>query len=164
MTYRPLSPIVTSHNRAGNMQIDDGDNTGKVSLSITTIMALNTWETIGPTGSGANNIWTEMDQIPDNATALIVDQSLTVSTSGTGTGALTIYATIGGGTVGPDFEDNCIGRLLTDHDAAVTGNDAHIHRVIVALDGSLRCRVRWQPAGSESLKSCAWNYRGFMTD
>jgi len=37
---------------------------------------LNQWDTYGPTGSGADNIWTILDYVPDYATAIILALSL----------------------------------------------------------------------------------------
>ena len=54
----------------------------------------STWESVGPTGSGATNIWTAMDIIPAGAQAVI----------------LKIYAHVNGSTAGTTYSTSVYGR------------------------------------------------------
>lgn len=167
MSYSPggSDPIVADHVRSGNTQIIDGDATGRVSLLVTTEVTEATWETIGPTGSGADNIWTEMDQIPSNATALIVDIRQLLSTADANTAGLHFYVTAGDATnTSQDLEDNGLTWVATDHDVAVTGNEAIMTRATIPLASiNQDFRVYWS-SSSNDVEFIILYYRGFMTD
>jgi len=42
------------------------------SLDVETEIAVDTWESVGPTGSGADNTWTALDDVPASATSILV--------------------------------------------------------------------------------------------
>jgi len=58
----------------GGIETHIEDDVGAVStsLDVPTALTIATWESVGPTSSGADNIWTGMDDIPANATAVIL--------------------------------------------------------------------------------------------
>lgn len=49
---------------------DTGADT--TNFNVISSLTLNTWESVGPTGSGADNIWTALDSVLDNATYVIL--------------------------------------------------------------------------------------------
>lgn len=65
----------------------------KTGLSSTALSLTNTSaETFGPTGSGADNIWTELDSLPSSTTALYVVLHLNISMSSTSKGNMQCFA------------------------------------------------------------------------
>ena len=164
MTYIPPPPLQTNHVRGDNLQIIDGDATARVSINLASVITTATWETVGPTGSGADNIWTEMDNLPDNATAILVSIRVGVSTTDANTAGIQVYVTEGDGTAGPDLEDNCIAWWASDHDGAITGTDAHMIQAVIPLEYVNKdFRAYWSSSSTSSQYAILY-YRGFMTD
>lgn len=162
MSHRPLPAIVADHIRYGNAQILSGaDNTGtqfELSFNVTE----NTWETVGPTGSGANNIWTPMDDFPENATAIIVAADLQGNMTGAGAGGIGLFMAQGGVTPGSgSYRDHHSCRLAGDFDSA--GNMRAIHHREIPLEaGSQEFQVNW--FSTFSSETIALYYRGFIVD
>lgn len=71
-----LSPPVAGYLRSGftsYLQEDGGFlNSFSVSLTLTNQDPFLNWETVGPTGSGADYIWTALDGIPTNAKSVLL--------------------------------------------------------------------------------------------
>lgn len=156
--------VVTGHVRAGSTQIIDGDVTGRVNLGLQSVVTESTWETVGPTGSGADNIWAEMDDIPAEATILLCDLRLVVSPTDSNTAGIQVYATEGDGTAGPDLENNCIGWFASDHDGGITGNEGIWVKCEIPLEPTNQdFRVYWTGSSNDAEFAILY-YRGFRTD
>jgi len=156
--------VVTGHVRAGNAQIIDGDVTARASINLVSTLTKNTWETIGPTGSGATNIWAEMDDIPAEATMLLVSVRMGVSTTDSNTAGLQVYVTEGDGTASQDLEDNSLAWFASDHDGAITGTDAIMFQTLIPLEPTNQdFRALWN-SSSTDVEYAILYYRGFMTD
>jgi len=86
---------VTNHTRAGNTQIWTGAADWGSSLDLVASLTESTWESVGPTGSGADNVWTPMDVLPSNATILIASLRIRAEKSSTGRCDASVYWTYG---------------------------------------------------------------------
>lgn len=96
------------------------------------------WESVGPTGSGAVNIWTNLDAVPLTAKALIlkISNSVTGSTNAD-TYANNIYARKTGATSTP-FANNRISRAQLTNRTGAAENDANETLSIVPVDSAIR--------------------------
>jgi len=155
---------ITDHIKAGNTQIVSGNDATQPAFDIDTNITINTWESIGPTGSGATNIWPEMDVIPAEATILLVDVQMDFKNNGGASGIMTLYAvegdisspTVGTGNsrstvaVGP-ITSNAEGRQLT-------------HKTVLIPLGPTNqdFKMQWTQAGASDINIIMY-YRGFMT-
>jgi hypothetical protein len=90
----PLVSAPTNHIRAGNFHFHDG-TTGLTALQAHSVITEDTWESVGPTGSGADNIWADMDDMPSTATGVMVYIHYDWTASSTATSSFTCHYTIG---------------------------------------------------------------------
>lgn len=81
---------VANHIRVGNMQLWDGSS-GRSRFDVDLNLAINTFESIGPTGSGADNIWTDLDVVPANASILLVQLHIDPTSTTTAVGEQNIW-------------------------------------------------------------------------
>ncbi len=160
------SPIITGHIRAGNTQLWDGEGTLTGELAVHTDLTEDTWETVGPTGSGADNVWADMDRLPSNATILIVDCEATVSTGDASSIFFFIYATHGDDATPAASElSNQIFWYGVDHDADIAGNERSTARLYIPLGATNQdFNLNWKVTGLTDSEEIHFRYRGFMTD
>ena len=94
------------------------------------------WESVGPTGSGATNIWTALDSLPSSATAVILKLYLEAIENTTGTARLLVYGRNTGSSAGATAV-SAIG-IATAQDIGASTQGDNICTVILPLDGSQR--------------------------
>jgi len=155
----------TNHTKAGNVQLRNGTDETITSISISNDVTVSTFETIGPTSSGATNIWTGMDRMPANATIMLARVSLSISPSGTGQAAAIFYAA-GGDVTTPviDPEVTELASLKLDVDAAITGQTIATFDIMIPVDPATQIfKATWAEVLS-SATSVVLEYRGFITD
>lgn len=154
---------VTDHIRAGNIQLwSPGSGTASI-FNVVSNITENTFETVGPTGSGATNIWTAMDVLPTEATAVIVAVTISVTTSGTSIGTASFYATQGDSTDPITTADNRKAYIEADFDAANKGTQYDVEVMIPLGPTNQDFRATWF-ATQDTARSCSLLYRGFITD
>jgi hypothetical protein len=163
MTYRPKDAIVTGHIRAGNLQHLDGTSADSANdFAVHSNLAENSSESVGPTGSGATNIWTALDNVPSNATALILDVYLLLRRSDADITELTFAggsASLGNlRRLGIGAEWNDTGDIL---DEIVNSS-----QTLMPCDSNQTFLCRWNIIGTGGSADCKvlLRYNGFMTD
>lgn len=155
--------VVSGHIRAGNTQIVDG-GTGTIAFDVSSNVTQSTYETLGPTGSGATNIWSQLDVLPSNATILLADARMSLSSASGVPATLQFFATDGDSTEATaSATKNLIAGLTLDFDAAITGNSYTWTRIMIPLNSSQVFRATWAAANTDSSDVFLY-YRGFMTD
>jgi len=120
-------------NTNGNPNISD------TTIDVSTEVTLNTWESVGPTGSGANNIWAAMDTIPAGVDWVEIKIFHSGLTSASGADGLDIsYVAIrkGGGTQITSI-NNYVSMLGAYTSAAANAAAKAIPFVKVPVDSSL---------------------------
>jgi len=154
---------VANHIRAGSTQLHDGDS-APTPLALDTAVAEGAWETVGATGSGADNIWDEMDVIPASATILIVGLQLSASPTSAAAMILSVYAQIAGATQAVDVS-NRIGFHRFDHDADIAGDIAIMTpSILIPLRSTTQdFQIHWTATDEETLGLDLY-YKGFITD
>jgi len=154
---------VTGHVRAGNTQILSGANTSYAAFDVDGGVTENTWESIGPTGSSADNIWASLDDVPSTATILLVDVYIEIST-GSSVGALCkIDIAQEGVTPSSDQADITQYYESAYHGSDLAGDDLKHSRLMIPLDSSQRFQARWFVSNEDNI-NILFYYRGFMTD
>lgn len=156
--------LATNHIRAGNTQILDGASINTSFIVVDAVMASGVWETIGPTGSGADNILANMDNIPANATIGIFMLEIGLTTDGTSTASLSVYATNGNSSRSPAIYENRVGFVESDIDAAITGENGCMIEVRIPLASDnldIRMQIVITNAASQTVNLF---YKGFQTD
>jgi hypothetical protein len=151
----------TNHVRAGNTQIPDGSLTLSY-FDVTGSVTQSAFETLGPTGSGATNIYADMDDMPSNARIMIADIQMQISPVGTGIATLDCYACAGDVSPALSTNNNRIAEMDFDADAATT-SISMLKRAFIPLDSSQICKVSWAHSG-QSTSDMRLHYRGFITD
>jgi hypothetical protein len=146
----------SDHHRVGYHQFYTGNTvrSDNLATSVTEI----TWESYGPTGSGATNIWTDLDILPTNATAVLVCIEAAIQNDGVGDGSLEVYARKTGTTQGTQAKVIYLGTDNTN-----TEVDASAQTVAVPLDANQRFDVYWNEVNSSSTTITIY-YRGFISD
>lgn len=154
-----LSVEESNHQRAGFQQLYVGST--ERSQDIPSIVAESAWESIGPTGSGADNIWTDLDLVPAHATALLINVDTTIESDGGGVlSTLDVYLRQNGSTIGTNGNSQAA-ALQTDN---VSGHRAaDINIVTVPIDGDLTFDLFWA-ATNDNARSIVISYRGFISD
>lgn len=82
---------------------DGGPYVNSTNLTVTTVITEATWETVGPTGSGADNIWSALDSVPADADWVELKVIGTGRSSGDSTSSvryLELFARDGSSSVG----------------------------------------------------------------
>lgn len=76
-------PVVSGFTRTESYFIDDdGDSQGGNTFDVDVNIAIGVFESVGPTGSGADNIWTALDALPSNTKYVdIYVETETISTN-----------------------------------------------------------------------------------
>lgn len=77
------------------------------------------WLTVGPTGSGANIIWDELDNIPVNAKAVLISFDATLKNGGTGTSSIAVRVRKNGGIyTNPSYQCSASGYVASEYDTS----------------------------------------------
>lgn len=154
--------VVSGHIRAGNIQLADGEATN-AQFDVDSNLVIATFETVGPTGSGADNIWATMDQMPDNATIMIVQVIIDLDPDSALTASASIWVTHGDDATPSSTADSIKAGIAIDPDADV-GLHVFRYEVLIPLGATNQdFNLRYNVANS-SAESIQLSYRGFMTD
>ena len=152
------------HVRAGNNQYYVGNTFRQyiVEDSTVTNVTKDTWETIGPTGSGATNIWTDLDIIPEQATGIMLliygffacnsasvgaTSYLSIRPEGTTISNLSTASLAWHGSVGPGLADNT----------------SSVNFLLFPLNRDKIFEVYWSDTNTNQ-SNIFLGYRGFVTD
>lgn len=158
--------IATGHVRAGNMQIVNGSNDDGILtiVDVGTDWTEDAWESLGPTGSGATNIWTAMDYLPADATILIVDAYLRVTTQHPTGGSLILTARDGDSTYDGVANNQRIAELGNDGTGSTQEQSESMPRFYLPLNGSQVVDLHYTESVGVLNSDILLYYRGFMTD
>ena len=155
---------VTDHTRAGHVQVWTG-RSNLTGLTVSSVVAEDAWESIGPTGSGADNIWDEMGVLPANATVLLVDVRVRLSQTGVNQGSVSVYV-VDGDDPSPvvNTATTEIANLGIETDGTYTGNYNYQMRTMIPLGATNQdFQLQWKATDTDV--EIVWlYYRGFMTD
>jgi len=151
---------VTNHVRSGYMQVIDGSQVIAAFDWKTAIGSASSWETFGPTGSGATNIYDELDDIPSTANAIILASEMEMTLSGASQGDANLYAALNGitGTINSGTSKQTLNWESDSGDTVGT-----VTQFIVPCDGSQIFQMAWAVTNS-TIGTGNLYYRGFIED
>lgn len=155
LQYKQYNPVVSNHVRAGNSFLKDGS----VTTSSLNVVAATT--SYGPTGSGADTIWTQLDSLPANARFLIVTLSMYVQANASGTSGVHAYAASGNVTLLLNTDGSGIGDITTNNVSRII---AHESMVYIPLDSDKIFQAAFSTTGSPGVSDVDFRYRGFVVD
>lgn len=119
--------------RLGQLYIND-EALDEAGFDVKTNVADSTWESVGPTGSGADNIWTALDSVPSTAIALRVRLSLSVLNTSVSSETAVMRVRKTGSSVTPN--DAC--RARTGGHVGAANHDSGTAEVAVPTDANGR--------------------------
>lgn len=157
----PAAP--TGHTRAGNTYKLDGSTTITPSqFNVHISVPEGTWESFGPTGSGATNILDEMDNISADATFVLCLLEIQARPSAGLVGEVKVYGAANGVTpaTGPGAQ---LGGVHIRDTNANDGQAEISIPVMIPLDSSQRFQLRYEELNVSS-GFIYLNYQGFMID
>lgn len=127
-----------------------------------TTMTVSTWESVGPTSSGATNIWTALDDVPAGATGIIlrVYNSIAGATNGDIYSAV-LYARVTGSSGSTSTHTLISSSALTNRSGG-TEQDRGVSEVIVPIDGNLRFDAHYTQSGTGPTITLSGTLVGFI--
>jgi hypothetical protein len=154
--YTPASPAITNHKSYSRIWLQS-DGTVSSSFNVSGNITEGTFESVGPTNSGATNIYSAMDNIPLGASFVVFWAHLLAVSSGSTLAALQLYGRPTGSSIAAG-DGSRIAHYFWDPDAAETGGLGKL--VYVPLDSSRRCDITWNFSNSDT-ETLNLYYRGF---
>lgn len=120
------------------------------------------WESVGPTGSGASNIWTALNSVPSTARIIIVSVATTVNPNGIDrVASIQANARKVGSSAFPDGSTMlCTNDVLADD--YTSGTCYNYDTVFIALDANRRFEIYWTDVNSDASNVDLY-LKGFMS-
>jgi hypothetical protein len=160
-----LNAPVAGHVKAGNMQILEGETNPGGALFVHSLMVAGIGETIGPTGSGATNIWTSLDSMPSNAQIVILNLRIGVKAAVTDFAALTVYYAWGDRATSPPTNREIALLAEIECDGIDQAHESIVDmQVLVPLGANNDFWLEWWTSGVSIGEQIHLRYRGFITD
>ena len=75
---KATNSVISGHTRAGNMQLVDGSFGSSTGQSVMSNSTERRWRSYGPTGSGAEEEWSMLNFMPNNASIVILEVQLAI--------------------------------------------------------------------------------------
>ncbi len=133
------------------------DGAGPSAFDVDSNITESTWESVGPTGSGATNIYTGMDAIPAGATFAVFLANLLATSSGAGIVVISLYARAAG-SASSVSNSSLAARFQFDPDAAETMGDSRL--IFVPINASKVCEFQYVTLNTSS-DDIEVSYRGY---
>lgn len=150
----------TNHYRAGWQQFWDNSST-PTALDIATDVTETTWETVGPTGSGATHIWTALDVLPSTARAVMLNIYINITEGASGYQA-EVWGASNATSSPVTTGQSLVAALESNGDSGdASGTITH---AIIACDSNQIFKIKWTVANETSIDNLAAYYTGFIND
>lgn len=152
------APVVANHIRMGNMSIIDGASNISA-FDVSANVTENTFETIGPTGSGATNIWAALDNVPSAARGIILGVEIRIFGGTTATGSA-VYGAPNGVTA------VVAGLELASYESDANADDTVFFQAICPCDSSQIFQLTYSDvsSGTPGTTDIEIEYQGFVVD
>lgn len=137
----------------------DGGTGATISYDIASNVTISTYETVGDTGTGADNIWSALPALPETAKALILVAEVTGSKS---SGADSVFS-VSCQFRRPGDDRVFLGALARGYGGATAGRTdiGAQNTCIVPLDGSTTFEAYWTTTGTPDSSSVTLYYVGY---
>lgn len=159
----PSAPPAVAGYTPGEITYLNNDYGNSTSINISGSITKNTFETIGPTGSGATNIWTALDDLPANATGVMITVTSQVEANAA---SLTYEAPIrvrGTGSISAGNNtliSNAGGRVSAGGDLE---KSTSVNSTFVVLDGNNTFELQWNDT-NVTFNTSIMYLNGFITE
>lgn len=131
-----------------------------ISFDVTTSLAANQWESIGPTGSGADNIWTALDDIPESANYIEIKATMFADNDSISAN-LSLWARKFGSVDGTENE-KLIGKIaISTLAVGNNGSGFYIMNSIIGLDSANRFELQFSETTVTNLVTLHVNGYGY---
>ena len=152
----------SNHVRAGDKQLIEGSQT-ITGFNVNAAMVESTFESVGPTGSGATNIVADMDDMPSNARIALFDVFIDYEDDGSaGDSSASLFAT-SNDVASPTASRVNNGIAESRSGAGIGIPDGFLVRVEIPVDSNQVFKVTWQENNTQNLGILLY-YRGFIAD
>ena len=153
-------PVVAGFSGSLYSYIADGVTSGAL-FDVFTALTESTFETVGPTSSGATNIWTALDIVPSTATSIILQVTLQIDPDWIDLDAtMSLYAHR---TAGAISASNLVAQVSAFNDSSETFTDpvGITVQVTVPCNSSQVMRLAWQQDNETAGGVCEIRLVGF---
>jgi hypothetical protein len=134
------------------------DGAGGSNVFVTSVVTASVSETFGPTSSGADNIWTALDDLPAGATGVFLSFESFMTLSGTSAAQLSVYARDGGGSAGSSTSQQVSYNAAQGASGEDFGNQS---AVFVPVDSSGIFSILWLSLNT-STDQVTMTMKGFL--
>jgi hypothetical protein len=143
-TTRKVMPAGSFVNNAnGNPNISD------TTIDVDATLAHQTWESIGPTGSGADNTWTALDSVPDDASWIKINILTYASDTNAAARGTMVYARVTGGSEIPG-DDNKVATVAVQSNGTATSASNNLVEKTIPVDSSIRFDAYWSSSAASN--------------
>lgn len=148
----------------GNHYIIDGSSSAAPAFNVHSSITVGTFESVGPTGSGATNTWPAMDAMPANATAALFGILTQLNLTGTGTRSIDVYGA--SNAIAVPLVNGAVTGLTTHGNDADTGDVTEMQvTVMCPVDANQVMKIGWAVSGTTTSTELVILYwRGWITD
>lgn len=154
--------VISNFRKAGPLQLFDGGSTGTPAFfNFGTQVTEATWESVGPTGSGADNIYAAMDQLPLEARAILVHADYSIISNNSGLKTLRLYCAAGD-EGSPTSTQGALINVSVDLDAADQSTAGY--QVWIPLDADQIFKLYWFDTASLTFGGGTIRLMGFVCD
>tara|TARA_R110000803_G_scaffold79057_2_gene144455 strand:+ start:1901 stop:3127 length:1227 start_codon:yes stop_codon:yes gene_type:complete len=154
-----IESAVSGHVRAGNTQLVTGTTT-LANYNVSNSIAENTWVTVGPTGSGATQIWAALDVLPTTATILLASVFISVTTNSSAQPGQMRFNAASGDVVSPNTHNTQIAAIGFDPASTISLTE----QGMIPLGAGRIFKAYWLDIANVVPSDVSLGYRGFMTD
>lgn len=130
-------------------------------IDVSTALTVATWESIGPTGSGADNIWTGLDDVPTAANYIIVD--IFISALGSTNGdfySTTLYTRNNGDASAADTDTRTAFAAFYNRSGSLEANYNNVQKII-PVDSSNIFDAHWASQGTSTAEAIEFRLVGW---
>jgi len=139
---------VSGYNSGAVTHIESDSGASATSVDIESVVTVATWESVGPTGSGADNIWTALDSLPSTASSVIIKAEIVAGGASTGsTYSTKFYAREGDSTTGISSR-NLLAQASVINRSASQEEDSNMATVYIPVTSSQIFDAYWAVAGT----------------
>ncbi len=157
--------VEAKHSKAANTQISDGSSGSSNLFDVDGTLTVDTWKTIGPTGSpGIDHAFFMLDDLPAGAGILLATLYVEMGTTGSGPARTILYARDPALSTSPGNTSNMIAFKQIDFDAAVANAYVDTSIVMIPLDSDHNFDLRYSNTAGTTDLSIFLYYRGFISN
>lgn len=127
---------------------DGGPYISSTTFDVDASVTEDTWESVGPTGSGASNIWTGLDSVPLGVDWIEIKALSIVSNNAGSSTVINIWIRATGSAIGKTLANRVVDALTESPTSGAFHSIDAINNFKAPVDSSNRFDVRWADTGN----------------